>query len=782
MSSFSPKFFKPVLLLSLCVVPLVSNLLRTEAAELAQQSGLVDCVNILQGTDSQHSFSHGNTLPLLGMPWGMLNWSMQNGVGGWFFAPNGTVDGFRATHQPSPWIRDYGQFVLMPQSGDLAIVPKDRLSRYDTNSAVLRPDYMRLDLEKDDITVELTGTERCGVFRLTYRKGDEGRLILDAFGNAEIKVEGRTVHVISRVNTGGVSNNFATHYLIQLDREITKSEILPASQSSTGNKPASNDLTGYVGFKVNPGEPVLVKVASSFISRDQAERNLMNEAFGNFDEMWGRVHAAWEVNLGKVVIKATEDQKKTFYSCLYRAQMFPHRLYELDAAGQPIHYSPYDGKIHDGVLYGDVGIWDAFRTTFPLITLLYPVQTGEILQGFVNAAKEGNGTLPEWPSPGERGAMIGHHCAAIFADAIAKGVGGFDAKTAYESLKRSALEVSVGKDGMADYLALGYATLKGSRYCVSCTLDYAYDDWCVSRIAGILGDSEVSKKLADRSQHYRNLWDGERGFMRAKDAGGKWIEPFDEFLWGGPYCESGPWQASWFAPHDTPGLADLQGGAEKFSVKLDRLFSLPPTYHYGPGGYDSEIHEMKEMVPLGLGQCALGNQPSFHLPYLYAAIGKPWKTQSLTRRACATLFNDSPQGFPGDEDNGSLASWYILSAIGLYPFCPGAPEYIITSPLFESVTIQLPENRELRITTSGNSSGNVYIQKCFWNGREVKGVCISHQEIMKGGELHFEMGPKPKMVKITGRRLPDPASAMITSPKSQRSDPGTAPRAVLLHL
>jgi len=727
-----------------------------KSAGLSDHSGLVHDVNILQGTDSQFSFSHGNTLPLIGMPWGMVNWSIQNGGGGWFFSPNGTVDGFRATRQPSPWMGDYGQFVLMPQSGDPAIGPKERLSQYDTKTAVLHPDYARLDLKKDDITVELTGTERCGVFRLTYRKGNEGRLILDAFGktdfgNSEIKVEGRSIHVISTANSDGVPKNFASHFLIQLDRDIIKSEIIPPLPPAPGSKPGSNDLTGYVEFKVTPGEPVIVKVASSFISRDQAQVTMKNEAWGTFDDVRSRVHAAWEANLGKVILGATEDQKRTFYSCLYRAQMFPHRLYELDAAGKPIHYSPYDGKIHDGVLYGDIGIWDGFRTTFPLISLLYPVQTGEILQGFVNAAKEGDGTLPEWPSPGARSCMIGHHCAAIFADALAKGLGGFDAKTAYESLKRSALEGSL--DGMGDYRRLGYVTPQGSRYCVSCTLDYAYDDWCVARIAAILGDADVSKKLLARSQNYRNLWNPESGFMRAKDAQGKWIEPFDEFLWGGPYCESGAWQSSWFVPHDIPGLVGLHGGDGKFSAQLDRLFSLPPTYHYQPGGYGEEIHEMREMVPLQLGQCSLNNQPSFHLPYLYAAIGEPWKTQALTRRACATLFNDSTQGFPGDEDNGSMASWYILSAIGLYPFCPGSPEYIITSPLFESVTIHLPENKELRITTSGNSAGNVYIQKCLWNGHELQSVFLSHREIMNGGKLHFDMGAEPKKVKVTGGGL-----------------------------
>jgi len=523
------------------------------------------------------------------------------------------------------------------------------------------------------------------------------------------------------------------------------------------------DVTGFVEFPVSASQPVIVRVASSFISWDQAKQNLHNEADGDFDTVHQRVCGVWKANLAKIEIEATEDQKKTFYSCFYRAQMFPHRLYELDAAGRPIHYSPYDGAIHDGVLYGDTGIWDAFRTTFPLTTLLFPEQTAEILQGFVNASVEDGGMPPEWPSPGPRSGMIGQHCAAIFADAVVKGIKGFDARTAYENLKQCALEEKLksgqGRKGMKDYLKFGYITPKGGvNYCVSCTLDYAYDDWCVAQMAKIYGEPEVAKTLMVRAKNYPILWDASVGFMRAKDADGKWIEPFDEFLWGGPYCESGAWQASWFVPHDPAGLTVLLGGRAAFATKLDQLFSLPPTYHSGPGGYPNVIHEMKEMVPLKMGQCALGNQPSFHIPYLYTAIGEPWKTQYWTRRACTELFNSSGKGFPGDEDTGSMASWYIFSSMGLYPFCPGTTEYILTSPLFEKAILHLPENKTLIISTAGNSLENVYIQKCLFRGREQSKMTLDHQDLTQGGELHFDMGPQPKIETIRNEDLPYSAS------------------------
>ncbi|NBZ95627.1 MAG: glycoside hydrolase family 92 protein, partial [Proteobacteria bacterium] len=535
---------------------------------MAVEGKLTDEVNILQGTDSNPHFSHGNTLPLVGMPWGMVDWSMQNAGKGWFFHPNGKVDGIRATHEPSPWMGDYGQFVLMPQGHDLRLDAKDRTQEYDTNTAILHPDYEKLDFKQDAITLELTGTERCGVFRLTWHEGKTGRLIIDGADKSKVdlKIEGRTIYGISRAG----SKRFPSYFVIKMDRDITKSTILKedpkagAGESATNTsslpttptelKPATapaathQDVRGYVEFQTKPTEPVIVRVGTSFISWEQAEQNLRAEAGGTFDAIHGRVAGVWNANLGKIAIEATEDQKKTFYSCLYRAQMFPHRIYEQDAAGKPIHFSPYDGKMHDGVLYADIGIWDGFRTTFPLLTLVYPAQLDEILQGFVNASVEGKGSLPEWPSPGYRGGMPGQHCAAIFADAMVKGRTGFDVAKAYEVLRKGAFE-GLGRQGGSNYLKLGY--LLGPQYgAVSTTLDYAYDDWCVAQMAGQLGHPKDAKMLMERAQNYRKLWDPTAGFMREKREDGTWVEPFDEFAWGGPYCESGPWQASWFVPHD----------------------------------------------------------------------------------------------------------------------------------------------------------------------------------------------------------------------------------------
>ncbi len=503
------------------------------ALPAAAQTEKLEYVSLLQGTDSEVALSHGNTLPLVGAPWGMTDWSIENAEGPWFFQPNGKIDGIRATHQPSPWISDYGEFVLMPQAGALRADTAGRMTEYDTATSILRPDYQKLELTRDQITAELTASERCGVFRLTFHQGDTGRLLVNARGDSEIKIEGRTIRGISRANSGGVAGDFGLRFVIELDRDVTKSE-LPGTKK---------DAAAYVEFKTAPGDPVEARVGCSLISWEQAERNLRAETEGGFAAARARVQALWETNLSRIEIPAGEPEAlKTFYSCLYRAQMFPHRLYELDAAGKAIHYSPYDGKIHDGVLYGDIGIWDAFRTTFPLITILYPAQLNEILQGFVNASSEG-GTLPEWPSPGYRDCMIGQHCAAIFADAVVKGHAGFDVAKAYESLRRSAFQPPAGGElvrrGLADYLERGYIPDGASTYAVSASLDYAYDDWCVAQMAKRQNRMEDFKVLTERAQNYRRSWDSGVGFMRAKTKAGSWVEPFDAYAWGGPYAEGG---------------------------------------------------------------------------------------------------------------------------------------------------------------------------------------------------------------------------------------------------
>jgi len=715
----------------------------------------LDCVNILQGTDSNFDLSHGNTLPLVGVPWGMTDWSIENATGNWFFHPVAKIDGFRATHQPSPWMGDYGQFVLMPQSGELRLDAGARMVDYDAGTSVLGPDYEKLELKGERITAELTATERCAVFRFTFGRGGPGRLIVDAGGPSGIEIVGRAVRGFSRANTGGVPGGFATYFVIELDRDITGKAVIVGH----GAPGESGEASSYVEFAALPGERVEARVGTSFIGWEQAERNLRAETAGGFDAVRTRVRETWNSRLGRIEIEAPEDRRRTFYSCLYHALMFPHRLHEIDADGKTVHASPYDGRIHEGVLYGDIGLWDAFRTTFPLLSLLYPAQLGEILQGFVNASAEG-GTLPEWPSPGYRDCMIGQHSAAIFADAATKGITGFDLGMAYDSLRRSAFEPPAKGDlvrkGLADYLRLGYVPDCATTYAVSTSLDYVYDDWCVAQIARLRGRTGDYDALMARAQNYRRLWDPGVGFMRPRDEAGRWVGTFDPFAWGGPYAEGGPWQSSWFVPHDPAGLAGLLGGRERLAGKLDEMLRTPPIFHFG--GYGHVIHEMTEMGNAGFGQYAQCNQPVFHVLYLYAFAGQPWKTEYWTRRVCAGMFDATERGFPGDEDNGSMASWYLLSSIGLFPLCPGNPAYVLGSPLFSKVTLHPSQAGSFVITASSQGDGNVYVRRRTLNGAVYTRTWIAHADIAKGGELSLDMGPEPDTRTVAVADLPYSAS------------------------
>jgi len=706
-------------------------------------AGLTGYVDILQGTDLNRAFSHGNTLPLVGAPWGMIDWSIENGPSPWYFQPNGKLDGLRATHQPSPWIDDYGQFIIMPQVGDLKWTATDRMTDYNPTTAVMRPDYEKLDIQNGQITSELTATERCASFRFTYHQGESGRLLVNASGPSEIQIDGRTIRGISRVNSGGVSQNFASYFVIKLDRDVDKSSFSAAIFDPKESSAKGDNVILSVEFKTLPTDPVEVRVGTSLISWDQAEQNLKTEADEPFDTVHAHAQNTWNSNLGQIQITGTEDQKRTFYSCFYRAQMFPHRLYELDKFGKTQHYSPYDGQIHEGVLYGDIGIWDGFRTTFPLLTILFPTQDEEILQGLVNASVEG-GSIPEWSSPGYRDCMIGQHSTSIFADAVVKGETDFDVAKAYQSLLKSAFQPpapgELVRSGLSDYLKYGYIPDGASRYAVSATLDYAYDDWCVAQIAKQQNDPDHYGKLMARAQNYRLLWDSDVGFMRPKNANGQWVGPFDQFAWGGPYAESGPWQSSWFVPHDPYGLIKLIGGPDKLAAKMDEMLSLPPTFH--TGGYGEVIHEMREMASDRFGQYAQSNQPSFNNLYLFTIAGQPSKTEYWTRRVCAEMYNSSLEGFPGDEDNGSMASWYILSSIGIYPFCPGTPYYLFTSPAFSKIVLNLPQNKTFTINAP-NTENNVYVQSRQLNGQADTRTWIKHSDIMNGGQLRLEMGPQP---------------------------------------
>ena len=715
-------------------------------------------VNVMQGTDSVREFSHGNVLPLVSAPFGMTDWSVQNagGINERFFfqSRRSTFHGIRATHQPSPWAGDYGHFSITPQTGPVALDTAARASEYDPAETVMRPDYLRIRLKKYGLTAEVTASERAAVWRV-HSDGRTTRLVFDLPGDAaQLQMKGNRLWGYSKYHGGPAAGDFHCYFAAVLDRPITGGQAV-----GTETEPGKGH--GYVEFAPGGVEgPVEMRIATSFISPEQARVNLDRETAGGFEGVRKKTAAAWEAMRPSIAVEGSRERQETFYSCLYRALKYPRKIYEFDAAGGMVHYSPWNGKVEKGPAYTDTGLWDTFRTQFPLLSIAYPDVYGEIVAGWLNAYREG-GWLPHWPNPGGFRAMPGNHADAMVADAMVKGIKGFDHATAYAALRKDAFEVPVGRPGqpvggkgaMEEYLRLGYVPARKTEYWVSMTLDYAYNDWCVAQAAKLVGRTDDYRALMKRSQNYRNLWDPATRFMRSKDEKGDWSDPnFDPYAWGGPYTECGPWQGSWGVQHDALGLADLTGGPEAFGKVLDDLFTHPPIFK--TGNYNGVIHEMIEFAAVGMGQYGACNQPSFHLPYLYAAVGQPWKTEYWTRRACRELFSAGPQGFSGDDDNGSNAAWYLLSAMGVYPLTPGHPSYVLTSPEFDRVTIRPPGGKPITVEAKGNGEKNVYVRSRTVNGKPWTKTWVSHADLIAGAKIVHTMSDRPAVRAVKPDELP----------------------------
>ena len=703
---------------------------------------LVRYVNPLQGTDSSGSFSTGNTLPLVARPFAMTDWTLQTGEGnwGWWFSPHSrTLQGVRATHQPSPWMGDYGYFTVMAQTGKLYLQAGQRTSTYRMDETTIAPNYLKVPLRRYGTLLEMTPTERCSVFRFTFPKAETGRVLLQMESDSQVVIdrESATISGLTRSKSGGTPDNFALYFVARFNRPWTKTQL--ALDNKVTESPAQVDgksASAIVEFASDA--PVEMQIGTSFISPQQALQNLKTEVGAqSFDAVRAQGQSVWNETLGRITVTgATPAQLETFYSCLYRAHLFPRMFHETNAAGQVVHYSAYDGQVHPGVSYTDNGFWDTYRTVWPLFALIQPERYGEMVEGFMQSYREG-GWLAQWSSPGYRASMPGTHGDAIIADAVVKGIGGFDVNEAYAAMTKHANQRSTqggaGRNRIEDYLKLGY--VPGS---VSETLDFAYDDFCISQVAAKLGKTEDVQKYRERALNYRKIYDPSVGFMRAKDDEGKWMTPFDQYAWGGPYVEGGPWQSSWAVQQDPIGLANLMGGQQKFVAKLDAMLKAPPRYDIG--GYGSEIHEITEMAITNFGQYGHGNQPTHHILYLFAAAGQPWKTQFWTRRVMDELY--SPQGFAGDEDNGEMSAWYVLNALGIYPLCPGRPEYVLGSPLFQSARVRVPGRRDLVVQAPNNSAKNVYVRQVSVDGKPYQPLWIPYQTLAAGGTLRFEMAPQ----------------------------------------
>lgn len=713
----------------------------------------VELANPLQGTDSVFEFSHGNLYPAIAVPFPMNAWApyTQPLPDSFYYQyRKNQLRGIRQTHQPSPWINEYAAFSFMPVTGELKVTDQDRASTFSHEKELALPCHYRVYLDTHDATIEVTPTKRAASFRVTY--GDKGPayLVLDAFPKgSEVTIipSEQKIVGISHYNHGGVPENFANYFVVKFDQPFKSFGTWKKRSIDRGSESAQGDHVGaYLEFDTAQDKVVTFQVASSFISPEQAEQNLDQEiGTDTFGETLAKARALWNQSLGQIQVEGgTEEQRRTFYSALYRSSLFPHTFYELDANGKKYYYSPYDGKIHDGVMYTDSGLWDTFRAVHPLFNLLHPEINAEILNGLLNAYDE-SGWLPAWASPGHRDCMIGNHAFSLFADAWVKSNRAFDAEHALEAIQHDAQNEGpiscIGRDAVEQYQKLGYLPSPEVREATAKTLEFAYDDYCASVLARELGQDKVAEEFAKSSENWKNVFDAERGFVRGRKSDGNWVEHFSPDEWGGPFTEGCSWHWTWCVFHDLDGLIAAMGGPEAFVNKLDEVFESPPTVRVG--SYGGLIHEMTEMIALNMGQYAHGNQPIQHMPYLYVHAGEPWKTQQHVREIMTKLYDSSPRGLCGDEDNGQTSAWYVFSALGFYPITPGQPYYIIGSPLFERATIQLPNGKTFTVEAKDNSAENVYIQSARLNGKPLDRAWLTHSEITNGGTLQFEMGPQP---------------------------------------
>lgn len=722
----------------------------------------VDYVSTLVGTQSKFELSTGNTYPATAMPWGMNFWTPQTGKmgDGWAYTYDADkIRGFKQTHQPSPWMNDYGQFSIMPITGKAVFDQDQRASWYSHKSEVAKPYYYKAYLADHDVTTELVPTERAVMFRFTYPETENAFVVIDAYDKGSyVKVipEQNKIIGYSTRNSGGVPENFKNYFVIQFDKPFTYTSTVADNKILLNEKETKGNHSGaIIGFSTRKGEIVHARIASSFISPEQAELNLKELGNNSFDKLVSNGKDTWNRELSKIEVEDDNiDNLRTFYSCLYRSLLFPRSFYEIDAKGKVMHYSPYNGEVLPGYMFTDTGFWDTFRCLFPFLNMMYPSMNEKMQEGLVNAYKE-SGFLPEWATPGHRDCMVGNNSASVVADAYIKGLRGYDIETLWEALKHGANAelkgTASGRRAFKEYNELGYVPNNiGMGQNVARTLEYAYNDWTIYALGKKLGKpaSEIDI-YKQRALNYKNVYHPERKLMVGKDNKGEFNPKFDAVDWSGEFCEGNSWHWSFCVFHDPQGLINLMGGKKEFNTMMDSTFVIP-----GRQGMESRgiIHEMREMQVMNMGQYAHGNQPIQHMVYLYNYSGEPWKAQYWSREIMNKLYTAGPDGYCGDEDNGQTSAWYVFSALGFYTVCPGTDQYILGTPLFKSVKLHLENGKSVTIKADNNSADNRYIKDMKVNGKSHSANYLTHDQLMKGATIQFQMSPTPNKQRGTAEK------------------------------
>lgn len=723
------------------------------------EKDLVQYVNTLQGTNSTYELSWGNTYPTTAVPYPMNSWSPQTGKNGdgWKYQYSATtIRGFQPTHQCSPWVGDYGVFSLMPVP-ELVVDESKRATPFSHDKEIAKPHYYKVTLE-NGITTEFSPTTRSAHFRFSFPAKGDAFLVLDGYTKtSQVQIDVANHRITGYVHNGAFSpKTHKNYFIIQFDKPFVSYGTWENRKNTIQKNNLSREGEGigaYVQFA--KGSKVQAKVSTSYISPEQAEVTMTRE-LGKHSSVEVTKQAAadvWNQLLNRVLVEGgTEEDMKTFYSCMFRANLFSHKFYEEKEDGSPYYYSPYDEKIHDGYMFTDNGFWDTFRSQFPLTNILHPTMLGQYMQALLDA-QEQCGWLPSWSFPSETGGMVGNHSISLLTDAWVKGIRTFDPEKAlkayaHEAMNKGPWGGANGRVRWKDYYQLGYIPYPESMGSTAQTLEYCYDDFCAYQLAKMTGNKFYEEVFARQIYNYKNVYDPSVGFMRGRKLDGSWAD-FDAFEWGGPYCEGNAWHYNWSVFHDVQGLIDLTGGDERFVAKIDSVFALPGIVKYGT--YGTKIHEMLEMELAKMGQYAQGNQPIQHMIYLYSYAGQPWKTQYWIRQVMDRLYNSSENGYPGDEDQGGMSSWYVLSALGIYSVCPGTDEYVLGSPKFRKATITMEDGKKFVIEAKGNSKDNVYIQNATLNGKRHTRNYIHYSDIVNGGVLELQMGNQPEKTRGTAK-------------------------------
>lgn len=722
------------------------------------KNNYADYVSTLVGTDSNFELSTGNNYPATAMPWGMNFWTPQTGhMGdGWIYTYTANrIRGFKQTHQPSPWMNDYGQFALMPTTGTPVFREDDRACFFNHKAETALPYYYQVYLADYDINTELVPTERAAMFRFTFPENKQSCVVVDALdrgSSVTIIPAERKIVGYSTKNSGGVPGNFKNYFVIVFDKPFTYTAAVPNGDIRTDELEATGNHAGaIIGFATRKGEQVHARVASSFISAEQAELNLKELGTQSFDQLKQKGRDRWNEVLSRIEIESDNiNELRTFYSCLYRSTLFPRMFYEKDAKGNIVHYSPHTGKVLPGYMFTDTGFWDTFRGLMPLINLVYPEMSAQMEEGFYNSYKE-SGFYPEWATPGHRNCMVGNNSASVVADAYVKGNIKKDTQAIFDALCKDANSVhptvgSSGRTAYKEYNQLGYVPSDVVGQSTSRTLEYAYDDWCIYQMGKKLGrpasETDIYKQ---RCQNYKNVFHPKYGMMSGRDSKGNFPDDFKPDAWWGPFTEGNSWHWTWCVFHDIRGLITLMGGDQAFVDKLDAVFKEPPTFGGNVDTRKQLIHEMREMQVVNMGQYAHGNQPIQHMIYLYNYAGQPWKTQYWVREAMRRLYYPTPDGYCGDEDNGQTSAWYIMSALGFYTVCPGTDQYVLGAPLYKKAKIHLANGKTVELSAPANSDENRYIKSLSINGKAYGKNYVTHDQLLRGARLQYQMSSKPNM-------------------------------------